>query len=263
MSNPLAAFGTSHVSWACSCSNVICMYAKHIELAVLADDPCRVPPGDERHPREGRLRVHRIPVRPSPINAPSRFLSQNAAHAVYCGVQHTPPCAQYHSFAHTQEYLTHIHLHASACMRCTCRYDWKESEARKNLLRTHTTAVSSRMLYKLAQVHLVAIINTSHANDDDGGNDDRGDRSIRKTASLCRRSSSRSTVSSATKLLMRHISRSSTRLKAAAHAHTYTCTCARIKCMHTCTHAHMHPCTHTNACIHACTSKYICRPSIS
>lgn len=33
------------------------------------------------------------------------------------------------------------------------RYDWKESEAKKNLLRTHTTAVSSRMLYKLAQVN--------------------------------------------------------------------------------------------------------------
>eukprot|EP01027_Heterolobosea_sp_BB2_P020782 GEZU01029681.1.p1 GENE.GEZU01029681.1~~GEZU01029681.1.p1 ORF type:complete len:525 (-),score=223.16 GEZU01029681.1:240-1814(-) len=31
------------------------------------------------------------------------------------------------------------------------RYEWKEEEARKNLLRTHTTAVSSRMLYKLAQ----------------------------------------------------------------------------------------------------------------
>jgi phenylalanyl-tRNA synthetase alpha chain len=31
------------------------------------------------------------------------------------------------------------------------RYNWKESEARKNLLRTHTTAVSSRMLYQLAQ----------------------------------------------------------------------------------------------------------------
>lgn len=31
------------------------------------------------------------------------------------------------------------------------RYDWKESEARKNLLRTHTTAVSARMLYQLAQ----------------------------------------------------------------------------------------------------------------
>jgi phenylalanyl-tRNA synthetase alpha chain len=30
-------------------------------------------------------------------------------------------------------------------------YDWKESEAEKLLLRTHTTAVSSNMLYKLAQ----------------------------------------------------------------------------------------------------------------
>ena len=29
-------------------------------------------------------------------------------------------------------------------------YDWKRSEANKNLLRTHTTAVSARMLYKLA-----------------------------------------------------------------------------------------------------------------
>ena len=32
------------------------------------------------------------------------------------------------------------------------QYDWKEEEAQKNLLRTHTTAVSARMLYKLAQV---------------------------------------------------------------------------------------------------------------
>lgn len=31
------------------------------------------------------------------------------------------------------------------------RYDWELSEAAKNLLRTHTTAVSARMLYKLAQ----------------------------------------------------------------------------------------------------------------
>lgn len=31
-------------------------------------------------------------------------------------------------------------------------YDWKRAETEKNLLRTHTTAVSSRMLYKLAQV---------------------------------------------------------------------------------------------------------------
>lgn len=30
-------------------------------------------------------------------------------------------------------------------------YDWKLEEAQKNLLRTHTTAVSARMLYKLAQ----------------------------------------------------------------------------------------------------------------
>lgn len=30
-------------------------------------------------------------------------------------------------------------------------YEWKEEEARKNLLRTHTTAISSQMLYKLAQ----------------------------------------------------------------------------------------------------------------
>eukprot|EP00002_Diphylleia_rotans_P008471 TRINITY_DN1832_c0_g1_i1.p1 TRINITY_DN1832_c0_g1~~TRINITY_DN1832_c0_g1_i1.p1 ORF type:complete len:497 (+),score=133.44 TRINITY_DN1832_c0_g1_i1:49-1539(+) len=31
------------------------------------------------------------------------------------------------------------------------RYKWKESETRKNTLRTHTTAVSARMLYALAQ----------------------------------------------------------------------------------------------------------------
>lgn len=30
-------------------------------------------------------------------------------------------------------------------------YDWKIEEAQKNILRTHTTAVSARMLYKLAQ----------------------------------------------------------------------------------------------------------------
>jgi phenylalanyl-tRNA synthetase alpha chain len=31
------------------------------------------------------------------------------------------------------------------------RYEWKIDEAQKNILRTHTTAVSARMLYKLAQ----------------------------------------------------------------------------------------------------------------
>lgn len=31
------------------------------------------------------------------------------------------------------------------------KYDWKLEEAQKNILRTHTTAVSARMLYKLGQ----------------------------------------------------------------------------------------------------------------
>ncbi|XP_071734535.1 phenylalanine--tRNA ligase alpha subunit, cytoplasmic-like [Rutidosis leptorrhynchoides] len=35
-------------------------------------------------------------------------------------------------------------------------YDWKREEANKNLLRTHTTAVSSRMLYALAKKHFEA-----------------------------------------------------------------------------------------------------------
>lgn len=30
-------------------------------------------------------------------------------------------------------------------------YDWKIEEAQKNVLRTHTTAVSARQLFKLAQ----------------------------------------------------------------------------------------------------------------
>ena len=32
------------------------------------------------------------------------------------------------------------------------RYDWSEKESVKNIMRTHTTAVSARMLYELAQV---------------------------------------------------------------------------------------------------------------
>lgn len=31
------------------------------------------------------------------------------------------------------------------------RYDWSRAEASKNILRTHTTAVSTRMLYALGQ----------------------------------------------------------------------------------------------------------------
>ncbi len=38
------------------------------------------------------------------------------------------------------------------------RYHWQLSEAAKNLLRTHTTAVSARMLYKLAQ-EVIFILN--------------------------------------------------------------------------------------------------------
>jgi phenylalanyl-tRNA synthetase alpha chain len=41
----------------------------------------------------------------------------------------------------------------AALVNAVCRYGsyWRTSEAEKNLLRTHTTAVSSRMLYRLAQ----------------------------------------------------------------------------------------------------------------
>jgi phenylalanyl-tRNA synthetase alpha chain len=35
---------------------------------------------------------------------------------------------------------------------CGWQYDWSEDESRKNLLRTHTTAASSRTLYKIAQL---------------------------------------------------------------------------------------------------------------
>lgn len=33
------------------------------------------------------------------------------------------------------------------------RYNWKTEEAKKNIMRTHTTAVSTRYLYALAQVY--------------------------------------------------------------------------------------------------------------
>lgn len=35
--------------------------------------------------------------------------------------------------------------------RCRFRYDWNVEEAKKNILRTHTTAVSARMLKRLAE----------------------------------------------------------------------------------------------------------------
>ncbi len=34
---------------------------------------------------------------------------------------------------------------------CRYGYDWQESEAKKNILRTHTTAISAQMLYRLSK----------------------------------------------------------------------------------------------------------------
>lgn len=45
-----------------------------------------------------------------------------------------------------------LFLYRSLIVTCArYKYDWKIEEAQKNILRTHTTAVSARMLYKLAQ----------------------------------------------------------------------------------------------------------------
>lgn len=44
-----------------------------------------------------------------------------------------------------------MHSTLTCSLLCRYGYNWQESEAEKNLLRTHTTAVSSRMLYRLAQ----------------------------------------------------------------------------------------------------------------
>lgn len=37
------------------------------------------------------------------------------------------------------------------CCYYSYQYDWKYDEAAKNILRTHTTAISARMLYQLAR----------------------------------------------------------------------------------------------------------------
>ena len=46
-------------------------------------------------------------------------------------------------------------FHAAFCIflynTCSYRYDWKIEETQKNILRTHTTAVTARMLYELGQ----------------------------------------------------------------------------------------------------------------
>ncbi|XP_025109096.1 phenylalanine--tRNA ligase alpha subunit-like [Pomacea canaliculata] len=48
------------------------------------------------------------------------------------------------------EKVRKVHAEGDFCSR-GYMYDWKMEEAEKNVLRTHTTAVSARMLYKLAQ----------------------------------------------------------------------------------------------------------------
>lgn len=53
-----------------------------------------------------------------------------------------------------QDYLERVkkaHETGDGCQSMGYQYDWKFDETTKNVLRTHTTAVSARMLYKLAQ----------------------------------------------------------------------------------------------------------------
>lgn len=52
------------------------------------------------------------------------------------------------------EYLERVkqaHINGANCGSQGYQYDWKYDETQKNVLRTHTTAVSARMLHKLAQ----------------------------------------------------------------------------------------------------------------
>ncbi|XP_047428717.1 phenylalanine--tRNA ligase alpha subunit [Mugil cephalus] len=58
-----------------------------------------------------------------------------------------------HALEFPQEYLERVKkIHSEGGYGSQgYKYDWKIEEAQKNILRTHTTAVSARMLYKLAQ----------------------------------------------------------------------------------------------------------------
>lgn len=49
------------------------------------------------------------------------------------------------------ERVKNAHINGQNCGSQGYQYDWKMEETQKNVLRTHTTAVSARMLYKLAQ----------------------------------------------------------------------------------------------------------------
>ena len=50
------------------------------------------------------------------------------------------------------ERVKQTHINGSVYGSQGYQYDWKIEEAQKNILRTHTTAVSARMLHKLAQI---------------------------------------------------------------------------------------------------------------
>lgn len=53
-----------------------------------------------------------------------------------------------------EEYLERVkqaHISGQGCDSQGYQYDWKYEETQKNVLRTHTTAVSARMLYELAK----------------------------------------------------------------------------------------------------------------
>lgn len=54
------------------------------------------------------------------------------------------------TFVSANEFINRINA-ATSEWASRYKYDWKIEEAQKNILRTHTTAVSARMLYKLAQ----------------------------------------------------------------------------------------------------------------
>ena len=73
------------------------------------------------------------------------FLKQPASTLV---LPDQPPADKSHAQSFVQR-CKQMHSNGGAGSK-GWRYDWKESEARKNIMRTHTTAVSARMLYQLA-----------------------------------------------------------------------------------------------------------------
>ncbi|MEQ2174884.1 hypothetical protein GOODEAATRI_012333 [Goodea atripinnis] len=64
-----------------------------------------------------------------------------------------PNCGHLHPLMKVRTQFRQIFLEmgVNTRLRFRYKYDWKIEEAQKNILRTHTTAVSARMLYKLAQ----------------------------------------------------------------------------------------------------------------